>query len=411
MASNLQTAFDYTSVDVDGLFKTKFGQYYQNAFNTSTPLWNEVTKRDDFTGKRMEFPVPTSYKGGVGSGSLPEANNPIYSDVAFTPKKVYARDLIDRESIMAAMTDEGAFVRAIAESIKKIVEADLWNHNRILFGNGDGSLGTTKSSGAVTDNTGGNYSVIIGDATADFKEANFEEQMFVNFGSGTDLFEITSITSSTRTIVVQRQAGGTDVPTTSQVVYMQGSKDNDPSGLKEILDATSGSKYGVTVSRKWQAYQEDVSTGLTTDLMNKVMTRVEKKVGVPPNMIVTSYVQFEKLLNLLEDQKRYNLISEKPKGYENVKGVVSFNGVQFMSSRGSVRIFPDKFCEDDRMYFLNTDNIVYYRRPKSGWVKEDIGGNGYLRVADEDQFEARLATYGQIFIPPTFHGRIKGLTV
>lgn len=410
MSTNLEKAFNMT--DLDALFKVKFWKYYENTFNTSTPLWNEIKKTSDFTGKKLEFPVPTSYKGGVGSGTLPETNNADYGDVQITAKRVYATDKVDREAIMAAGSDVGAFVRAIAECIKKTVEADVWNHNRILFGNGDGSLGTTKSSGAVTDNGSGNYTVIIGDATADFKEANFEENMFVNFGTGTDLFEITSVTPSTRTIVVQRQSGGTNAPTTSTVVYMQGSKDNDPMGLKNVLDATSSTLYNVTVGRKWQAHQEDLSSvGITTDLMNKVMTRVEKKVGVAPDMIVTSYIQYEKLLNLLEDQKRYQMYSTKPKGYEKMEGVMSFNGIQFMSSRGAISIFPDKFCEDDRMYFLNTDHITYFRRPNSGWVKEDIGGNGYLRVAEEDKFEARLATYGQIFIAPVFHGRIKGLTV
>ena len=411
MGSNLQTEFNYSSLDA--LFKTKFWKYYENAFNTSTPLWNEIKKTNDFTGKKIEFPVPTSYKGGVGSGVLPETNNADYGDVQILPKKVYATDRVDRESIMASMSSEGAFVRAIAECIKKTVEADVWNHNRILFGNADGSLGTTKASAAVTDNTGGNYSVIIGEGASTFKEANFEENMFVNFGTGTDLFEIQSVTASTRTIVVQRQAGGTNVPTTSTIVYLQGSKDNDPHGLKYVCDAVVGTPttlYNVTVGRKWIAYQNAVTVGITTDIMNTAVTQVEKKVGIPSKQIVTSYEQWEKLLNLLEDQKRYNMTSVSPKGYEGMKGVVSFKGIEFMSSRGAVNIFPDKFCEPDRMYFLNPDHITYFRRPNSGWVKEDIGGNGYLRVADEDQFEARLATYGQIFIAPTWQGVVTGLT-
>lgn len=406
--SNLQQEF--SQANVEALFKTKFLKYYTNVFNTSTPTWNKIRKTNDFIGKRLEFPVPTSYKGGVGSGSIPETKNASYGDVLITSKKVYAADRVDRESIMASMGDEGAFVKAMSECIKKTVEADVWNHNRILFGNGDGSLGTLKAASAVTNNGSGNFTLIIGEGASTFKEANFEENMFVNFGSGTDKFEIQTVTPSTRTIIVQRQAGGTDVPVDGVVCYLQGSKDNDPHGLKNVLDATSSTLYNVSVSRKWQAYQEDVTTGISTDLMNKVMTRIDKKVGVAPNEITTSFIQFEKLLNLMEDDKRYTLTSSAPKGYEGVKGVLGFSGIQFMSSRGAINIYPDKFCEDDRMYFLNTDHIVYYRRPNSGWVKEDIGGNGYLRVADEDQFEARLATYGQIFIAPTFHGRIKGLT-
>ena len=119
MSTNLQTEFSLSNLDA--LFKIKFMKYYENTFNTSTPLWNEVRKTNDFVSKKLEFPVPTSYKGGVGSGVLPETNNADYGDVQITSKKVYATDRVDRESIMAAMSDEGAFVKAIAECIKKTV--------------------------------------------------------------------------------------------------------------------------------------------------------------------------------------------------------------------------------------------------------------------------------------------------
>lgn len=400
MGTNIQQEFSLANLDA--LFKIKYLRYYENCFNTYCPLWSQIRKTNDFVGKKLEFPVPTSYKGGVGSGVIPETRNAAYGDCQITSKKVYAADRVDRESIMAAQ-DQGAFEEAMAECIKKTVEADLWNHNRILFGAGDGSLGTVLS---VTDNGGGDYDVVM--ATT-WKEANFEENMMINFGTGTDLFYIADVTTSSRNLGIQRQAGGTNVPAGSDVVYLQGSKDNDPHGLQQVLDATTSTQYNVTIGRKWQAYQYAASAGISTDIMNKAMINVEKKVGVAPDIIVTSYTQYEKLLNLLEDQKRYSLTTMAPKA-KNVQGVVSFEGIQFMSSRGPVKIFPDKFCEDSRMYFLNSDHIVYYRRPNSGWVKEDIGGNGYLRVVEEDMFEARFATYGDIFIAPTFHGVVTALT-
>jgi len=404
MPSNLAEAYDLSNVDA--LFKIKFLKYYDETFNTTTPLWNQTTKTNDFVGKKLEFPVPTTYKGGVGSGRLPESKPATYGDVQITAKKVYATDRVDRETIMASLTSEGAFVRALAETVKKTVQADMWNHSRILFGNGDGSLGTI-DTGGVTDNGGGDYDVVI--SSASFKLANWEENMFVNFGTGTDKFEITLVAPSTRTISVQRQAGGTDVPADADVVYLQNSKDNDPQGLKSVLDATSGSLYNVTVTRKWQAYQRAMGgVGISTPIMNKAMIQVELQSGQVPNMIVTSAEQFEKVLNFLEDQKRYQMVNVPAKG---AQGKVSFQGVQFMSARGPINIFWDRFCEPDRMYFLNTRHIKYYRRPNTGWVKDDIGGNGYLRVADEDQFEARFATYGEIFIAPTFHGVVTGLSI
>lgn len=402
MASNLQQ--DFSLSNQDALFKIDFRKYYDNTFNTNSPLWDATEKTNDFVGKKLEFPVPTTYKGGVSSGSLPETKGATYGDCLVLPKKVYAADRVDRESIMASLTSKGAFVQAIAECIKKVVEADVWNHNRILFGNGDGALGTI-NTGGVTDNGSGDFDLVISAAT--WKEANFEENMFVNVASGTELFSITAVAPSTRTISVQRQSGGSQTPAQAEVVYLQRSKDNDPHGLKEVCDATSGTLYNITVNRKWQAYQRSVSVGVSVPIMNKAMIQVEKRSGQVPNMIVTSATQFEKLLNLVEDEKRYFRTTKVP-----AKSVAdfSFSGIEFCSAKGPVNVFWDKFCEDDRMYFLNSRHIKYYRRPRSGWVKDDIGGNGYLRVADEDSFEARFATYGNIFIAPTFQGVVTGLT-
>lgn len=398
---------DFSIANQDALFKVLFGKYYTNTFNKSSPLWDRTEKTDKFVGKYMEFPVPTTYKGGVGSGRIPQTKGATYGDVKIYRKKMYASDRVDRESIMASLTSQGAFVEAMSECISKTTEADVWNHNRVLFGDGSGSLGTI-DGGGVTDNGGGNYSLVI--STATWKEANWEENMFANVHStGTELFEIQTVTASTRTIVVQRQDGGIQVPVAGQVVYLQGSYNNDPYGLKYALDAVGGNVYNVAVGRKWQAYQDlAVGVGISVPLMNKAMIGVEKRCGLVPDTIVTSSTQFRKLLDLCEDEKRYFRQTKVPS-----KSVadLSFSGIQFNSSEGDIVVFWDKFCEEDRMYFLNSDHIVYHRAPGHGWVKDDIGGKGYLRVAGEDSFEAYRATYGQIFIAPQFHGVVTGLTV
>lgn len=406
-ASDLSKAFNRT--DLDALYKIHYKEMHEETMNTSTPTWNRIAKTSDFTGKKLEFPVPQGWALSAGSGSLPETVLLPLGDVQIEPKKMYATGRIDRESIMASLNDKGAFVKLLTENARQVVEADKWNHNRAFFGDGTGKLGTTKASGAITDNTGGNFSVIVGEGASTFKEANFEENMLVNFGTGTDKFKVVSVTPSTRTIVVQRQAGGSDVPAVATAIYMQGSKDNDIMGLK-ILDLTSTTAYGVAVGRRWKAYNELLAynAALSVEVMNKAMIGVEKQCGQVPDTIVTSYAQYEKILNFLEDKKRFSLVDVPAKGS---KASLSYSGVKFQSSRGAIDIFPDKFCEDDRMYFLNSKHIKYYRRPQSGWVKDDIGGNGYLRVAGEDQFEARHATYGQIFIALPFHGVVDGLTV
>lgn len=410
MPSNLQANFDIT--EANNLFKTDFKEYAENVYNTDMLLWSQCEK-PEMTGKKTEFPVPFGYQGGISMGSLGEANVADYQDVNFTHEKLYGVSRIARDAVAASMSSKGAFVRGMQETIDKTVESMEWLFSQVLYGNGDGSLATVKSSSGVTDNGGGNFSVILGETATDFdgfKEANLEERMFVNFGSGTDLFEIISVDPSTRTIVVQRESAGSDAPTESDVVYLQKSKDAAPNGLKQVLDAASSSLYGVTVGRRWQAHQLNPAAAIDFNLINNALASNQRKVG-KKNMVdiaVTSYTQMAKIMNLSEDQKRYDIITLKPKGMENLDTVIGFSGIQIMTPNGPIKLFAEKFVEDDRLYMLNSKQIKIYTMPKSGWVTDD--GTTYLRVADEDNFEARYAWYGQNYIAPTYQVRIKGLS-
>jgi len=402
------TAFSLS--EAQALFKINYYKRSENLYNSENVMLGRVKKRYDFTGRSRNLPTTKSFQGGVGSGTLPTANVANYEEASLTRKRVYAVTEIEREAIYAAGNDAGAFIRGTRESVQKTVESFNRNMSRIIFGNSDGSLdrgdGATNVSGAGT--SGSPYVVTL---NADWKEANWEEKDFINYDAETTDLEITSIDVANRQIsLVGTSAGlaaltGSGPVPTSKYFYMQGSKDNDPAGLKASLDATSGSLYGVTVDRKWSATQTAAGgAGLSVDLMNETMLGVHKKSGKSPNMIVTSYTQYIKFLNLLEDHKRY-MIEPRAK---DLKGKVSFTGLEFMSIKGPVPVFFDRFVEDDRMYFLNDNYLELHHAPGFGWFDDD--GTVFLRKASSDNYEARYGGYLEFYIQPTFQGVIDGLS-
>lgn len=383
------------------LFKINYYKKSENMYNSENVMNGRIRKRYDFTGKQRYVANPLSFSGGVGSGSLPKANGGKYGDSLIEAKRVYARAQIEREAIKASANDAGSFVRATAETVKKAVESYMRNDSRILFADGSGALGTIS---AVVD-ADPVFTLTISDAT--WQEAKFEEQDFVNIGSGdSSLFEIEEVLVATKQVIVRRGTGS-KVPAPADVIFMQGSESNDPQGLDGILQASiagSGSLYNIPVQRRWSMTHEDASgSGVTTDRMNGIMLDVERKFGKVPNMIMTSYVQYQNILALLEDQKVYNLPNR------NLKGALSFQGVEFMSTRGPIGIFVDRFCQDDRIYFLNDNFIERHHRPDFGWFDDD--GTVFLRTADSDDYEARYGGYYQNYIVPTAHGCLYGLAV
>jgi hypothetical protein len=391
------------------LFKIKYGKLADNTYNSASVLLGRCKKEYNFVGKRMDIAVPTSFAGGVGSGSLPIANYASVQDAVIEAKKMYAVGSIDREAIKAASVSEGAFIELTKFSTQKAVESWMRNMSRTLFNDGTGSLGVTTA--AAAGGSAAAPTVVISSAT--WKESNFEEKDYIMLDSVSNpystsaIWEITAVAPSTRTLTLSRISGTVDLTadTGAKTLYMQYSKDNDPSGLKGVLDATSGTQYSITVGRRWQASAQIAASGagITADILNQGMMEVQRKSGKVPNLIITSFTQYRKLLNILEDQKQYLL---DPRAQDLV-GKISFRGLEFLSAAGPVGIYAERFVEDDRVYLLNDNYITIHHRPDFGFFDDD--GTVLLRDASSDSYSFRFGGYLQTYVVPPFHGVVTGL--
>ena len=410
--------------EVSALFKIKYEKLSENVYNSANVLLGRVKKSYNFTGKRLSIAIPQSFAGGVGSGNLPTANTAVYGDAQITAKKMYAVVEIDRETIKASLSDEGAFVRATKEVVQKGVESFMRNLSRAMFNDGSGRLGqVSNASGSLTEivlATGlGPVGNEVADATkvkiADFKEANFEERDLIQVVNGSasataslrssDKLEIEQVLVDSGHIILK----GTSLNIQAlDDLVMQESLNNDPTGMKGVLDKTPGAgvtNYGIKVGRRWQAVQKTHTSDISTDVLNEVMLKIKKACGKSPNLIVCSYKQYEKILKILEDKVQFKV--EARAQIQTVNGALSFSGIQFMSIDGPVGIFPERFVEDDRIYLLNDAHIHIHHRPDFGWFDDD--GTVFLRKATSDAYEARYGGYLEVYINPWFHGVITGL--
>jgi hypothetical protein len=392
-------------------FKEKYAKISENVYNSANVTLARLKKSYDFTGKSLVRAIPQSFNGGVGSGRLPIATYDLAADATLTAKKVYAVVEIDREAIKAADGREGSFVAQTKHTVGKGVESWMRNMSRILWNEQtNGALGTGDGSTAVTGagSAADPYLVIVSATT--WKESNWEERDGVNIGTETTVLTISAVVPSTRQIKLvgtsaALAAAVAGTTSTAAIIYMQGSKDNDPTGIATALAATSSTLYGITVARRWQAsvQADSSSAGLTTDFLNQDMLEIQRKCGKVPNLIITSFTQYRKLLNLMEDQKEYIV---EPRATD-LKGKISFSGLAFHSAAGLVPIFPERFVKDDRVYYINDNFIEIVHRPDFGWFDDD--GTVFLRKADDDAYEARYGGYLEGYIAPNFHGYRYGL--
>ena len=405
-----------------GLFLTLFKNRSTNMYNSANVLEGRIKKSNDFVGKQMNIETQLSFAGGYGAKLLPQGNPSLVEQAVITAKKHYSRVFVDREGLKAASSSKGAFQTYLAFPVKKTVEDYMRNMSRILFGDGSGVLargaGATNVTGAGS--TASPYVVVM--RASDWNIANVEEKSIVQIVTGlaagdnsggaaeggdsvTNLLTIVAVNKATRAIslvgtsshLAGLVAGPSPLATTTGLVP-QRSYNAEAQGLSGVLMKTSGTLYGLTVQRRWQATQVDAgASGIVVDMMNDVMLQVEQSFGEAPNMIICNYNQYRKILAQLEDQKRYNLPNK------NVKGHLGFSGVEYMGPSGSVGIFVDRFCPEDKIFFLNDKHIHRYHRPGGAeWFQDDK--TVFLRTVDEDVLEARYGAYMENFITPSAHG-------
>ena len=416
---------NYNLTTATGVFKTKYIRMSRDMFNSENVVLAKIKRNDEFVGDQALISVPTSFGGGRGSGVIPRANVTQYQKMLITAKKLYAIIEIDNEAIKASQTDEGAFVRLSKEPVKRGVQAWQANLSRMLFNDslsatgagGNGRLGTCNATAVTASGT--TYTLTFDKtlAVGIWKQANFEVKDYVNVGTNSAEFEVTAVNpsaSATTATVALTQTVGTYALTglASLDVYMQNSRGNDATGLRGVLLATSGSTvYNISVGYRWQASSQltALAVGITPDLLNQQALEIKYAFGENHDMFVTSFVQYRKLLNQLEDQKRYMIVESRNEG---PKGKFSFQALEFMADTGPIPVIAERFVEDDTLYSLNSDFIEFHARPDGGWVEDPTMGGSIFRLSPtNDTWQARYAVYGEFAITPPAHGIMTGLTI
>ena len=414
----MANASNFNLTDISDAFKEKYVGPMIDQYNNQNVTWAKIKKSFNFIGKKQYRSLGLSNGAGFGTGSLPTASHDSasYDQAELTHKKVYAVVEIDRLAMKAGKNSEGIFdVSALEHVAKRAVSALNRNMSRILFGAADGALytGNASNSNVTGAGTAGDpYDVLMdGDATS-IVWANFEEGDLVNINSETTDLSIQAVVKTAGSEQVQLVGTSSRLGTlaganpfgASDVIYAQGSKDNDPEAL-EMVGNTSGSTYGVShTQRRFQG--NSIAAGgaaISEDLLNELVLTIEEESGKTPDLIVASYYQFRKIKDFMSDHKRIEVMPRD----ERLVGKVSFSALQFMSASGPVPIVADRFVKKDMVYALNTDHIEAGHAPDWGWFDED--GTIFLRRDSSDKYQARYGGYMEIFIEPRFQGRLTGL--
>lgn len=388
---------NYQSTKFANNFKTIFAEGTEISVNLSTPYRARVHKEFDFTGSDETDSVSLSLGGGRGSGSnLPSSNQRITKKKIVPRKETYGKYVMDRPTLIAGSDSKGSFRRSDKLAVKGVVDGVNLNIERMCFQNDE--LGTIDTSG-VTDNGGGSYDLVISAAT--WIRANFMLGDYINIETGnTDQFEITGITASTRTVVVSRITGS-QVPADGDVLFMQGSEDNEIVGYADAFDTGVTSLFNITKQFGWDAHRVNGQSGnISNNYLADVVIDQDSVTGKPPTEIHASVGQFKNLLASV-DQPQYYIGVAKSGEYK-----MSYKGLSLLSpvSNEDLPVLINRFIHDLKVYLINNEESELKFAPKFGWFDE-----GPDRINGTTQYEYPFGGELAHFFHPSYQAEIYGL--
>lgn len=388
------------------LLKTTFGTLQEKQFNKKNILIGRSRKKNDFDGKLHEFPVEQSIGGGVSSGSLGRSSRNKNLKAELRRKKLYGTVSLDRETMKVARGGASAFVKMTQHAIKKLTESFSRNIERQitlndLTGSGLLALVNGAPTGAGTEVSPYVLTVEAGTVMEQFEEGDIVH--LNDDASEATECEVVEVSLTSISIIGQPSVA----PADADEIYMQYSKDKELEGLQGVLKATSGVYKNIAIGRRWKATQEDASNAaISTSMINKVISALEKTCGESPSFLLASYEQYNALLDLHEDQKVYNLPTKDKRFMETI----SYSGIQVMVGSGPIPVLRSRFVPASEIYILNDDKMHIKCAPGGfEWFDED--GTVFLRKDRADEYEARYGGYATFYANPHFQAIIFGLAV
>lgn len=416
----------FNIVDQQAWFKHLYDKSSSSLVNPKTPLTSILMKNKnvDWVGDYFVSPARTGSAMGLGYRSrgqnLPAPIAARRIQPQFLAKRAYGTAEYDREAIVASRSSQGAFAKATVAETEAVVEGFmLHNLERVLFGDGTGSLGQIDDAsitGAGTAASPWAFDLDVAPASNAYPKGNAKYlpqdakiDLYTTAGVYGMTIQIVSATTSAAGVVsvtaITDQTGAAVTPVDNDVLYWHGNKDIEMVGLKSIAPISAGTLYGIsqTDNSKYRGLLKSISGSLQYDDVNDAIEELGEE-NEYPNLGICSHKAYSLLKNLSEDHKRYET------SVKSSDAKIGFRGIEAVSGDGVFPIVPSQMCPKDEIWLVNTKHLQLVLRENYGWF--DNGGEILYQDPNKDVYSARYGGYSELFCDaPNTVMRIYGFTI
>ena len=378
----------------DNALKSFYLDAISDSLNMKTnPLLAQIERTSaNVVGKDVRKAVRLGVSGGIGAGTetgdLPSASASEFTQFVAPLKNLYGTIEISDKAIRASANSEGAFVNLLNDEMESLVKSASFNFGRMLFGDGTGKLAK------VLD---------VGNNVVEVEHLRgVVEGMYISFYTsagvpiaGAQNRRITAISRGEKTITFDG-ASVVGVVQSGAYVYLNGSKDNEITGLDAIFSAKS--IYGVDRNKSvMQPYMESAVGEISENVIQKAIDTIEENSGSKVNFIVCSWGVRRALAEYFKQFKTMLPSMTIEGGFT----AMSFNGIP---------IVADRFCPNGTMYLLNTEDFKIHQLCDWQWLESE-DGKILKQVPGKPVYTATLVKYAELLCEkPNGQGVLKDIT-
>ena len=354
--------------------------YYLDAVSAQlngevSPFFNAIAKTsENVFGKDVKLAIAKGTMAGVVAGAedgeLPSPRSNRYYGVTLPLKNIYGTIEISDKAMRASGDTSGAFVNLLNAEMEGLVAGAKANFARMLYGDGNGLICTVTSKKS-------DHQLAVNSAKSYF--VGLKVKIGVTSPIET---EITAVDVAGKTITVSASLTSATF-SGGEKVTIQGAEGNEIIGLAGIFDGTS--LYGYTKSEEayFSPYVKNVTASqlAESDIVDVIDSLEESNDG-KVNMILCSHKVRKSIAALMSASRRIVNTAEIAAGYSSI--IIN-----------DVPVYADKFCPDDRIYFVNTDDFSLNQLCDWAWL-EDEGGRILKQVAGKAAYSATLVKYAEL---------------
>ncbi len=349
---------------------------------------------EDVWGKEVRKLAIHGVNGGIGAGTedgnLPTANGNNYAQFVTTLKNLYGVIEISDKAVRASENNAGAFVNLLNAEMEGLVKSSSFNLGRMLFGDGSGFIAKVNS-------------IVQGMVFVDSAK-NLAEGMIIDFYTedgtlieGAKGRTIVALDRKEKILFLSGSAlDGSLVPNKSKIA-IQGSHNNEITGLGAIFDAENPTLYGLNKeANPWLNPYVKEDVGQLDELkLQTAIDEIEENSGSSVNFIICSWGVRRALQKMLS-ANRFNDTVELAGGYR----AMTYNGIP---------IVVDRFCPEGTMYLLNTEDFQLHQLCDWQWLEGD-DGKVLRQVVGKPVYTATLVKYADLICArPCGQGMLSGI--